>query len=178
MQWIKGLAHYCILCGRWHVSSHTIKIHMRHHHPECFTHSEKATKLAPRVAGAFSPCLYCAQPRAHPRPQTAPCIVHPTLAVLCVCPLPWSWIRKSSRCVNGGARSWASVKLRRQRRPRRRHQKGRPAGKPNIGGKGRGMGGGQGTSEDAIRAIRMGQWAKHPRADQRVRVRSRRRRGC
>ena len=59
--WISDLAQYCLVCGRWHASSHTIKIHMRHIHPDLFLHSEQATRIATRVAGAFSPCLYCAQ---------------------------------------------------------------------------------------------------------------------
>ena len=72
--WISDLAQYCLVCGRWHASSHTIKIHMRHIHPDLFLHSEQATRIATCVAGAFSPCLYCAQPRAHPRQHLSTCI--------------------------------------------------------------------------------------------------------
>ena len=43
-------------------------------HPGLFLHSEQANRLATRVAGAFSPCLYCAQPRAHPRQHLSTCI--------------------------------------------------------------------------------------------------------
>ena len=47
---------------------------LRHIHPDLFLHSEQATRIATRVAGAFSPCLYCAQPRAHPRQHLSTCI--------------------------------------------------------------------------------------------------------
>ena len=68
------LLHHCIICGQWHERPHMIKMHFRCLHPEFYNSSEGATQLAARTGGAFSPCLYCAQTRAHPRQHLHTCI--------------------------------------------------------------------------------------------------------
>ena len=67
-----SLTQHCLFC--WHAAAHTIKIHVRHIHPDLFALSAQATKLATRLGGSFSPCLYCERPHAHPRQHLANCI--------------------------------------------------------------------------------------------------------
>ena len=57
-----SLTQHCLFC--WHAAAHTIKIHVRHIHPDLFALSAQATKLATRL-GAPSPPVFTV--RGHTR---------------------------------------------------------------------------------------------------------------
>ena len=93
------LLHHCIICGQWHERPHMIKMHVRSLHPEFFNSSEGATQLAARTGGAFSPCLYCAQTRTHPRQHLHTCIA---LWQACALHLYCGDGHEPGRCSDGG----------------------------------------------------------------------------
>ena len=94
--WISDLAQYCLVCGRWHASPHTIKIHMRHI-PNLFLYSEQATRIATRVAGPSLPASIVHSPEL--TPDTSP--LASRFGKL-VCSLSFTAMDQSGRCVHGG----------------------------------------------------------------------------
>eukprot|EP00439_Symbiodinium_sp_Y106_P020266 s5415_g2.t1 len=131
------LLHHCIVCGQWHERPHMIKMHIRSLHPEFFNSSEGATQLAARTGGAFSPCLYCAQIRAHPRQHLQTCTA---LWQACALHLHRGDGSDPGRRSDGGVFPVLGKRTAAQASGGELEaDRAAKTGKPNAGGKGRGI---------------------------------------
>ena len=112
-------------------------MHIRSLHPEFFNSSEGATQLAARTGGAFSPCLYCAQIRAHPRQHLQTCTA---LWQACALHLHRGDGSDPGRRSDGGVFPVLGKRTAAQASGGELEaDRAAKTGKPNAGGKGRGI---------------------------------------